>query len=363
MHDFTSVRRRYHSGRFERLPGLIRIKPARLKQMQTVSLPCQRPQKLHKTAPALFGVGMRHHHGVLRRVPVSEADPSADFNKRGKAGKHDVDLALIQIPEIEFRIHSLVRGLNLQPGELFIPKTGKPCKILVCPGGAVLFTHGLPRFDAALPQQEQKPRFFPRREGQRFFETSAMIAALLKAAGTLAGFYRDRVLFGSVWAQKAVAQTVKAVRVKACREELIAVLFIEQIVFDHSVGKTASGGIKAHLEVSVIHIHMVKAELEVREHRERACPAAVVSQTQIPDFNRIIHCDKERLLGSNAAVVTAVFTVTQSVAAGVVLLWLAHRLPGDRPVIPVLIVTQVQIVTGSVHRNAVGPEAGNAVIL
>ena len=221
----------------------------------------------------------------------------------------------------------------------------------------------VPNVFPAFPEEEDQAHRFTRLQRQMLHQAAAVVPAFFKAPFASSFSDRLRIPFRAIGTDETVPQAIEPVRFKIRCKELIAVFFIEQIVFDHAVSITASGGIKAHLEVSVIHIHMVKAELEVREHRERACPAAVVSQTQIPDFNRIIHCDKERLLGSNAAVVTAVFTVTQSVAAGVVLLRLPHRLPGDRPVIPVLIVTQVQIVTGSVHRNAVGPEAGNAVIL
>ena len=189
-----------------------------------------------------------------------------------------------------------------------------------------------------------------------------MIPALFKASRAAAGLHRERIFLGAVRAEKAVAQTVEAVGHEVSGKKLIAVLFVVQIVFDHAVGIAAARGVETHLKVLVVHRHMVKAELQVGKHRERPPASAVVSQPQVPDLHRIIHRDKKRLLGVDAAVVAAVLHIAKPVAAGEVLLRLADRLPRHRPVIPILRIAQINIVPRPVHRDAVRPKAGNAVV-
>ena len=65
---------------------------------------------------------MRNHHRVLRRVAVAEANAPADLNERGEPGEHNVDLALVEVPDIQFGVHALVRRADLQAGKLLIPE-------------------------------------------------------------------------------------------------------------------------------------------------------------------------------------------------------------------------------------------------
>ena len=189
-----------------------------------------------------------------------------------------------------------------------------------------------------------------------------MIPALFKAAAALSGFDRERVPFGAVGSEKAVAQAVKAVGLKVRGEELVTVFFIVQIVFDHAIRITAARGIEAHLKVLVVHGHMVEAELQVGENRKTAFTSADVFNVQVPDFHGVVHRDKQGLLGVDAAVVAAVFHIAQSMAAGKVLLRLSDRLPRHRPVIPVFRIAKVHIVPRAIHRYAVWPKARNAVV-
>ena len=64
----------------------------------------------------------------------------------------------------------------------------------------------------------------------------------------------------------------------------------------------------------------------------------------------------------NRAVIAEVFHITQSMAAGIELFVLPHRLPRNRPVIAGIIVADVNIMPWAVHRHAVRPEARDAVI-
>ena len=65
---------------------------------------------------------MRHRHGILRRIPVSQSGPAADLDKGGEPGEHDVDLRLVQRPRIDQRVHALIRGIDLKPVTFIVPE-------------------------------------------------------------------------------------------------------------------------------------------------------------------------------------------------------------------------------------------------
>ncbi len=360
--DLAFVRRGNNGGGAEGLLLFLRLKPARLKQMQPVALRCQRAQKLDQAAAAFFRIRVWHHHGVLCRVAVAKAGAAADFDERREAREHDVYLALVQIPEIQLRVHALVRRVHLQAGKLLIPEFRQTGKVLVHLFGGVFGPHGLTRRDAALAQQIDQPRLLAGLKLDRFHQAAAVVPALLIRAGAHARFHRQRVALGAVGADEAVAQTVKAVGAEICREELIAGFLIIQIVLDHAVFIAAAGGIQAHLEVAVVHIDVVETEFQIGKNGQLPRPSGIVAQRDIPDLHRVVHGHEQRLPGVDAAVVAPVFAVAQSMAAGIMLLGLSHRLPRNRPVIAGLIVPQIDIVARPVHGNTVGAKARDAVV-
>ena len=261
--DLALVGRGNDRGGLERLLRRVLFKPARLEQVQAVALLRQRAQKLDQAAAAFFGVRMRDHHRVLRRVAVAEADAPADLNERGEAGEHDVDLALVEVPDVELGVHALVRGADLQAGELAVPEFCEACEILVC-----LFRRpaGLGRFSGLqipLAEQEQQSRFLARSQRHVLLQHAAVVSALLAGNGAYACLDRKRVPFCAVRAEKAVAQAGIAVGREIGRKELIAGLLIIQIVFDHAVRVPAAGGVEAHLEVLVVHLDLMEAEFQI----------------------------------------------------------------------------------------------------
>ena len=362
VHDLFSVRCRDHGGGAEGLLFLLRLKPARLKEMQAVALRSQGPQQLHQPAAAFFRVGMGDHHGVLRRVPVSKPDSAAHLDKRGKAGEHHIDLALVQVPDVDLGIHSLIGGGDLQAAQLAVPEFRQAGKVLVRPCLRIFLPHGFSCPDASLSQQEEQPCLLSGSKGHGFLQAAAVVAALFKTACRLPRFHNKGIALRAVRTEEAVPEAVKTVRHKIRGKELIAVLFIIKVVLDHPVLIPAARRIQAHLKVPVVHIHMMEAELQIRKDRQFPLPPAVVSQLQVPDLHRVVHGDKKRLARVDAAVVAAVVHVAQAVPAGEMLLRLAHRLPGDAPVISALLIPQIKIVAGAVHRHAVRPEAGDPVV-
>ena len=111
--DLALIRGGNHRGGLEGLGLFLRLEPAGLKQVQSVALLGQRPQQLNNAAAALVGVGMGNRHGVLSGVPVAETRSAAHLDEGGEPGEHDVDLALIQVPDVQLGVHALVGGGHL----------------------------------------------------------------------------------------------------------------------------------------------------------------------------------------------------------------------------------------------------------
>ena len=306
---------------------------------------------------------MRHRHGILCGIPISQADTTTHFDEGGEAGKHDVDFTLIEIPDVELGIHALVRRLHLQTGELPLPECSQPFEVLIDSGRAVLRTHALPVFCTPLAQKEDQPCLLARSKGQGLFQRAAVISPQLCASAHPSGLHRDRIALGPVRSDKSVPKPVESVRDKAPREELKAVLFVMQLMLDDAVLIPAPRRIEAHLKVPIVHIHLMKAELQIGKHRKPSLPTAVVAKAQVPDLHRIVHRDKQSLLRRNAAVVAEILHITETVATGEVLLRLSDRLPGDGPEISVPVVPQIEVMPLSVHGYAVWPKAGDPVVL
>ena len=189
-----------------------------------------------------------------------------------------------------------------------------------------------------------------------------MVSALLKAPVHFSVFHGSRIALGPVRPDKTVPQAVKSIGLAFRREELEAVFFIVQLILDDALFKTASRCIEAHLEVAVIHIDLMETEFRIWEDRQVSRPTAVVAQAQIPDLHRFIHRDKQSLFGTDSAVVTQILHIAQTMPAGEVFLRLAHRLPGDRPVVPVLVVPEIDIMTRSIHGDTVRAKARDPVV-
>ena len=88
----------------------------------------------------------------------------------------------------------------------------------------------------------------------------------------------------------------------------------------------------------------------------------IVAQLHVPDLHGVVHGDEELLFGVDACVIGVIFDIAQAVAAGEMLLGLAHGLPGDAPIVAGVLIPQVHVVSGAVHGNAVGTEPGDAMV-
>ena len=104
-------------------------------------------------------------------------------------------------------------------------------------------------------------------------------------------------------------------------------------------------------------------KLCVGVHAERARPSGGVLQPQIPQLYVLPSGDEEGLGRVQPAPRTLIDGVAQAVTAAVVLQSPAAGLPRHGPEFPGLVVPEVEVVSGAVYGHAVGPEAGNPVVL
>ena len=93
--------------------------------------------------------------------------------------------------------------------------------------------------------------------------------------------------------------------------------------------------------------------------------SAVIFDLYIPKLHRVILGDTHFLGCLDAAVLTFIYRIRHAVAAGIFCFFqgFAHRLPGYAPVIPILVISNIHIMPRTVHRNPIGPETGDAVVL
>ena len=110
---------------------------------------------------------------------------------------------------------------------------------------------------------------------------------------------------------------------------------------------------------------MVIRPLDIPVYTQPARPVGEVAHPHIPKLHRVAKRDKNRLFGGNAAVGALITAVRQAMPAGIFgfVERLAHRLPGHRPVIPGVVVPQIDIVPGPVQRHTVRSEPRHPVIL
>lgn len=119
-----------------------------------------------------------------------------------------------------------------------------------------------------------------------------------------------------------------------------------------------------HLEILVVYHDMVEGELTIGKNAQLAHSVAVVFKLHIPQLHRILQWDGKLLACRDVLIFAFIYRIRHAVAAAVLrfLQALAHGLPGNAPVIPVRIVPYVHIMSGTVHGNAVSPEAGDSVV-
>ena len=149
-----------------------------LKEMQPVSLSCQSLQELTDALPALLRFRMGDRHGILCGIPVSQPGPAAYFNEGSKPGKQDIDLRLVQGPDIDHGVHGITGSLDLQCRAFLIPVPA--CLLIrgIHHTEVTVGEAGFPRlFDSAFSQKKYHANLLSGLQTQVLLQGSAVIAA------------------------------------------------------------------------------------------------------------------------------------------------------------------------------------------
>ena len=130
-----------------------------------------------------------------------------------------------------------------------------------------------------------------------------------------------------------------------------------------------AGGIQAHLEILVVHVDMVEGKFHITEHAHPPEPVRRIADAHVKHFNRVaavlLPGDEQRLPGGKPLIVAGKGGIAQPVAALIArpVQRKSRGLPAQRPGFAAFVIPQVDIVSGKIKGHAVGPEAGDAVIL
>ena len=227
---------------------------------------------------------------------------------------------------------------------------------------SIFASHGPPGGKAPPAQQEQEPLLLPGCQGDELLQARAVVPAVFEGAFAPAALHGLGISLRAVATDERISKTVETVRMEVGGEELVSVLLIVEVVFDDPVLVPAAGGVQAHLEILVVHGHVVEAELRVGVDGQSPRPIAHVLQSHVPDLHRVVHGHEQGLGGVDTPIGAQILHVPQPVSAGEMLLWLAHRLPGDGPIVSRVLVPEIHVVARPVHGHAVGPKAGDAMV-
>ena len=360
-------RRGHHGGGFEALLLLL-LEPGWIKEVQAIACADLTVEQLLKAHQAALRLGVGDAHGVLGRVAVAQARAPADLDKGGEAGEQHVDLALVQVPDVQRTVHVLVGRVDLQGREPFLPERAQVSKGGVCPGFVIAGARIGNGLAPACAQIEQDALFLAGLEDQLLLQRAAGIAAQFRGAGKLSLLHGDGVALGMVDADESVAHAVKAVGLKIAGEELPAVLFVMGFKEHGAVLLVGAAGVEAHLEILIVHGDMVEGEFHIAVHADLPHAVRGVADAHVKDLHRVAVVlfpgDEQGLLCLDALVLTFVGGIAQTVAADVpgLLQGEPGGLPAHRPVLARRIIPQVDIVSREVHGHAVGAEPGDAMV-
>ena len=85
--------------------------------MQAIARADLTVEQLLDTHQAALRLRMGNTHGVLRRIAIAQAGATAHLDEGGETGEQHVDLALVQVPDVQRTVHVLMGRMHLQGQE------------------------------------------------------------------------------------------------------------------------------------------------------------------------------------------------------------------------------------------------------
>ena len=321
-------------------------------------------KQLLQTPAAFFRIRVGEAHGVLSRVPVSQAGPPANLDKGREAGEEDIDFSLIQIPDIQAAVHVFVGRMHPEHGKLLLPESPELLHGPIHPGGVIFFPGGVRGLRAPAPQIEEEAGFLAGSEGQGAAQGAHGIAAVFHAAGEDALLHPKGISFGTVRTQEGVPGSVEIGGRLIGGEEMRFSLLVFQIAEDGPLLIAGAGAVKAHLEILLIKGYMMEGKLDIADDTQAAGPAGLVFQPDVKNLHRIrlrvrLPGNQQRLGGADPPQGAFENRITEPVTAGISGDIGSGGLPGQGPVGSAFLIPKINPMAGAVHRHAVGAETGD----
>ena len=273
---------------------------------------------------------------------------------------------MVEVPDVQGGVHVVVGRVHLQTGELVVPIGGQGGEAGVHAAGIRVSLPCRPGLgQLPLAQEEEQAHFLAGGQGQPLAQGGAVVAGFSKAAGQFPALHSHRAAFVMIQADECIPQGIEAVGLKIGGEELIAELFIKQIVQHRPVLVGGAGGVIGHLKILVVHLDVVVRPFHIGVHAQPPWLVRPAAKPHVPQLHRIPQGDEHRLARLDLPVIAGIGGIGQAVAAGIrrLVQRLAHRLPGNRPVFPRFVVPDIHVMAGPVQRHPVGPEPGHPVVL
>ena len=311
---------------------------------------------------------------ILYRIPIAVAVAQTAVYKGCCTGPDKGNETLISVPYVDHVVEGLRRCVYLEVVQLAVPVSLQCLDFFVYLAGSLIGCQDLVCLGVVLlTQYEDQFLGLARLERDIALECAAGIAVVVHLTGTLALLYCDGVGIGAVRTDKAVQIAVIAGdRCADHAEETLSMVgtgsilaaVLVDVLEDLVALKAGACDEQGVLEVDlVLLVVIVVGELYETECRQVSRLVAVVGDDSTPyligsaDGNII--CDLRR----DAGIVCGNHGISCAVAADALvgIQRLAYRLPGGRPVVLGVVVTQVDVASRQRH-HGVEPETADSAV-
>ena len=293
---------------------------------------------------------------VLHRIPIAVAVAQAAVHKGSGSGPQEGHEAVVGIPGVHHGVEFRTGGLYLEPGQLFLPVIVKYPQLLTAGLGGVFvgLQQGFRLAIRLFAYDKGKGFCFTRSQRDFRGQRAAAVAAVIQLVSQIAGLNARGVCKAAVAAQEFLPVAAVGSNLRPAQAEepfnLFFLIFVDGLL--NAVSPEVGLGNKQRvLQVyQVLLVIRLVGEFTVAADGQVPNPVRIVPHQNPPNLvlraqGHIVHC-----LGVNPRVVCQHVGVGDAVAALTVVLGqiLSHRLPGSGPVVPAVIVPQVDVASGLV---------------
>ena len=309
-------------------------------------------------------IQMDHALDILNGVTIAITITKSAVDEGSRAGPDECHEALISVPCIDHRVEVLIRCLNLEVLQFGIPVLLELAKFLFCLRRICITLQQLLRlFVVILAEQEYDLLRLAGLQCDLCGQCAAGVVVVVEMIAQVAALNADRVSVTAVAAQEG--RLIAAVRTNGRTDHaeetltscgrMVLAGSIRAVLIDrlNDLIAVEIGACDKQCVLQVYEVVLVVAlvgELHETGRCDRALLIRIVSQLQLPNFISLIQGNIIQYLGSDLRVLRGDAGISQTMTALtlVILEIFADRLPGCRPVIAGLLITQVDVPSGGI---------------